>query len=176
VTLTVLLGGARSGKSRLAVELASATGATVTVIATGEPGDSEMAERIAKHRAERPGDWAVVEEPYALEDALAAVDLERTVIVDCLTLWAANALGRGDEPDTVLGAAAAAAVRATERPGLTIAVSNEVGLGIVPMSPLGRAYRDLLGAVNRIWVDRSEEASFVVAGRMLSLTDPMRAP
>jgi adenosylcobinamide kinase/adenosylcobinamide-phosphate guanylyltransferase len=171
VTLTVLLGGARSGKSRLAMELASATGAPVTVIATGEPGDDEMAERIARHRAERPAHWALVEEPYALEDALAAVDSDHTVIVDCLTLWVANALGRDDDPEAVLGAAARTAARAASRPALTVAVSNEVGLGIVPMSPLGRQYRDLLGSVNRLWVDESDDAAFVIAGRVLRLTD-----
>jgi adenosylcobinamide kinase / adenosylcobinamide-phosphate guanylyltransferase len=171
VTLRVLLGGARSGKSRLALELALATRAPVTVIATGEPGDDEMAERIARHRAERPVGWAVVEEPYALEDALAAVDPEHTVIVDCLTLWVANALGRDDDSETVLEAAGRAAARAAGRPALTVAVSNEVGLGIVPMSSLGREYRDLLGSVNRVWVDEAEDASFVVAGRALRLTD-----
>jgi adenosyl cobinamide kinase/adenosyl cobinamide phosphate guanylyltransferase len=175
VTLTVLLGGARSGKSRLALGLAAASGAPVTVLATGEAGDAEMAERIAKHRAERPAEWDVVEEPYRLERALAAVDPEHTVIVDCLTLWVANALGRDDDAATVLVAAAGAAEQAVARPGLTVAVSNEVGLGIVPMSPLGRAFRDLLGSVNRAWVDASDEAAFVVAGRALPLTDPASA-
>jgi adenosyl cobinamide kinase/adenosyl cobinamide phosphate guanylyltransferase len=173
VTLTVLLGGARSGKSQLALELAAAAGGPVTVIATGEPGDAEMAERIAKHRAERPPEWDVVEEPYRLEPALTAVDPVHTVIVDCLTLWVANALARADDPATVLASAAGAAARAAARPGLTVAVSNEVGLGIVPMSPLGRTYRDLLGSVNRVWVRASDEAAFVIAGRALALTDPV---
>jgi adenosylcobinamide kinase / adenosylcobinamide-phosphate guanylyltransferase len=170
----VLLGGARGGKSRLANELAAATGSPVTVIATGEAGDAEMAERIAIHRAERPAGWDVVEEPYELKDALAAVDTEHTVIVDCLTLWVANALGRDDDPSTVLAAAARAAACAAARPALTVAVSNEVGLGVIPMTPLGRVYRDLLGSVNRVWVDASDEAALVIAGRALALTDPAR--
>jgi adenosyl cobinamide kinase/adenosyl cobinamide phosphate guanylyltransferase len=171
VTLTVLLGGARSGKSQLAMELADAAGGPVTVIATGEAGDAEMAERIAKHRAERPADWDVVEEPYGLERALAAVDPEHTVIVDCLTLWVANALGRDEDATTILATAARAAATAAGRRGLTVAVSNEVGLGIVPVSPLGRRYRDLLGSVNQAWVEASDESAFVIAGRALALTD-----
>lgn len=169
MTLTVLLGGARSGKSRLAVELAVATGAPVTFIATGEPRDEEMAARIASHRAERPAAWLTVEEPYELEAAVSAVDPSRTVVVDCLTLWTANALARDGEPERVLAAATSAAAAAARRDAATIAVSNEIGLGIVPMDPLGRAYRDLLGSVNGVWVEASAEAAFVVAGRALRL-------
>ncbi len=170
--LIVLLGGARSGKSRLAVELALKAAAPVTVIATGEPGDAEMAERIAKHKAERPADWILVEEPYALEAALASADPAHTVIVDCLTLWVANAIGRGDDTDSLLGAAATVAAAAAARESLTLGVSNEVGLGIVPATPLGRSYRDVLGSVNTIWVAASAEASLVVAGRRLVLQSP----
>jgi adenosylcobinamide kinase / adenosylcobinamide-phosphate guanylyltransferase len=169
VALEVLLGGARSGKSLLAVELATAAGAPVAYIATGEARDPEMAERIAAHRAERPDSWTTVEEPHGLEQALAAVDPRDTVIVDCLTLWVANVLERGDEPPDVLDAATTAARTAASREGLTIAVTNEVGLGIVPATALGRAYRDLLGSVNRVWVDESEEAVLVIAGRGISL-------
>ena len=171
MALTMLLGGARSGKSRLAVELAAASGVGVTVIATGEAGDAEMAERIAAHSAERPDGWITVEEPYALEDALARADPGHTVIVDCLTLWVANSLERDGDSDAVLDAAARAAGAAAARAALTVAVSNEVGLGVVPATPLGRIYRDLLGSVNRIWVDASAEAAVVVAGRVLSLAD-----
>ncbi len=167
--LTVLLGGARCGKSRLAVELAAGSGAPVTFIATGEPGDEEMAARIAAHRAERPGGWVTVEEPYALEAAVASADPSHVVVVDCLTLWTANALARDGDPDLVLNAAASAAAVAAERTALTIAVSNEVGLGIVPFEPMSRSYRDLLGSVNRVWVEASADAAFVVAGRMLRL-------
>jgi adenosyl cobinamide kinase/adenosyl cobinamide phosphate guanylyltransferase len=169
--LTVLIGGARSGKSRLAVELAVASGAPVTLIATGEAGDEEMAARIEAHRAERPPGWLTVEEPYALEAAVAAADPSHTVVVDCLTLWTANALARDGEPELVLAAAAAAAAAAARRDALTIAVSNEVGLGIVPLEPLSRAYRDLLGSVNRAWVEASANAALVVAGRALVLRD-----
>jgi adenosylcobinamide kinase/adenosylcobinamide-phosphate guanylyltransferase len=169
MALVVLVGGARSGKSRLAVELAVATAAPVTVIATGEAGDEEMAARIASHRAERPAHWRTVEEPYALEAAVEAVDPAHTLIVDCLTLWTANALARDGEHELVLEAATRAAGAAARRDALTIAVSNEVGLGLVPLEPLGRAYRDLLGSINCAWVEASTEAVFVVAGRALRL-------
>jgi adenosylcobinamide kinase / adenosylcobinamide-phosphate guanylyltransferase len=170
MALTVLLGGARSGKTLLAVELAAASRAPVTFIATGEAGDEEMAARIATHRSARPEDWLTVEEPYALEAAVAAADASHTVVVDCLTLWAANALARDGDPGVVLEAAEGAAAAAARREALTIAVSNEVGLGIVPLEPLSRVYRDLLGSVNRVWVDASADAAFVVAGRALRLT------
>jgi adenosylcobinamide kinase / adenosylcobinamide-phosphate guanylyltransferase len=167
--LTVLLGGARCGKSRLAVELAIDSRAPVTFIATGEPGDEEMAARIVAHRAERPEGWSTVEEPYALEAALSSADPLHAVVVDCLTLWTANVLARVGDPERVLDAATSAAAVAAGRTAPTIAVSNEVGLGIVPFEPMSRAYRDLLGSVNRIWVEASADAAFVVAGRMLRL-------
>ncbi|TMM16185.1 MAG: bifunctional adenosylcobinamide kinase/adenosylcobinamide-phosphate guanylyltransferase [Actinobacteria bacterium] len=155
MTLVVLVGGARSGKSTLAVERAAAEGAPVTFIATGEAGDEEMAARIALHRAERPTDWTTIEEPVDVRGAIDSVPTGDTVIVDCLSLWVANG---GD------GAVLA------PRAGLTIAVTNEVGLGIVPENALARAYRDDLGRVNASWVDAADEAYFVVAGRMLRLS------
>ncbi len=169
MALTVLLGGARSGKSSLALELVGASRAPVTFLATGEARDDEMAERIERHRAERPAAWTTVEEPYALEEALTRIEPEDTVVLDCLTLWAANALERDGDPERVLESAASAAAVAAGRPGLTVAISNEVGLGIVPATELGRVYRDLLGSVNRAWVDASAEAHFVIAGRSLPL-------
>jgi adenosyl cobinamide kinase/adenosyl cobinamide phosphate guanylyltransferase len=169
MSLLVLLGGARSGKSTLALELAASAGQRVTFVATGEALDDEMAARIAEHRAERPRDWVTLEEPLELDRALDAVDAGDTCIVDCLTLWVSNRLLRGDDAAALAEEAAACAGRAAERPGLTVAVSNEVGLGIVPATALGRTYRDLLGTVNRAWVDAAEWAGFVVAGRVLGL-------
>jgi len=169
VSLVVLLGGARSGKSRLALELAASAGGDVSFVATAEALDEEMAARIAAHRAERPFGWTTVEEPLDLGGALRSVDDAAPCVVDCLSLWVSNLMLRGDEPVAVEGAATEAAAAAAARPGLTVAVTNEVGLGIVPATPLGRAYRDLLGTVNRIWVDAAERAVFVVAGRLLPL-------
>jgi adenosylcobinamide kinase/adenosylcobinamide-phosphate guanylyltransferase len=169
MALTVLLGGARSGKSSLAVDLAAAERAPVTFIATGEAGDAEMAERIAAHQAERPEEWVTVEAPTDIQEALAGADPANTVILDCLTLWVANVLERGDGTAAVLEAAERAARSAGARVGLTIAISNEVGLGVVPATPLGRVYRDVLGSVNAIWVEASADAALVVAGRSLRL-------
>jgi adenosylcobinamide kinase/adenosylcobinamide-phosphate guanylyltransferase len=165
VTLVVLLGGARSGKSALAVDLARRSGAAVTVIATAEALDAEMAERIAAHRAERPAGWRTVEEPLELRAAIEDVPPADTLVLDCLSLWVANVLER----DSVEREAAAAARVAAARPGLTVAVSNEVGLGVVPATPLGRAYRDVLGRVNAAWVAVADDAALVVAGRALRL-------
>ena len=169
MTRTLVLGGARSGKSALAERLARESGQDVVYLATAHAGDAEMAARIAAHHAERPVDWVTVEEPLELGRALDAVEPRSTCIVDCLTLWVANLLLRGDDERAVVDAAATCARQAAVRPGLTIAVSNEVGLGIVPATPLGRTYRDVLGAVNKAWVGEADRAGFVVAGRLLRL-------
>jgi adenosylcobinamide kinase/adenosylcobinamide-phosphate guanylyltransferase len=163
VSLTFLLGGARSGKSTLAVELARQAGGNVTFIATGEARDDEMAERIALHRAERPAQWKTVEEPVDLAAALA--DAGDVAVVDCLSLWVANLLERDHDVST----ANAAALRSARERERTIVVSNEVGLGVVPPTELGRRYRDILGMVNADWAAAADEALFVVAGRALEL-------
>jgi adenosyl cobinamide kinase/adenosyl cobinamide phosphate guanylyltransferase len=165
MTLVVLIGGARSGKSSLAVERAARTGQPVVFVATGEAGDEEMAARIEQHRRERPAHWSTVEEPVELGRAVAEAPGADVLVVDCLSLWVANVLERGAVED----AAAEAARLAAARPGLTIAVTNEVGLGIVPDNELARRYRDVLGRVNAIWAAAADEAYFVVAGRALRL-------
>jgi len=169
VPLTLLLGGARSGKSSLALRRAQVSGRMVVFVATGEAGDEEMAARIARHRAERPAGWSTVEVPLELEDALADVDGEACVVVDCLSLWVANLMGRGDAEEAVVAAAQRAASGCAARGAPTLAVSNEVGMGVVPDTSLGRAYRDLLGRVNAVWAARADEALLVVAGRALAL-------
>ncbi len=169
MSLTFLLGGARSGKSARAIELAQEWAGPVTVIATGEPGDDEMAERILLHRAARPADWTTVEEPLDLAAAIRAVPAESALIVDCLSLWVANRLERGDPDRTIEEDGESTAALAAARDALTIAVSNEVGLGVVPPTPLGRRYRDVLGRVNAAWAGAADQAALVVAGRMLSL-------
>jgi adenosylcobinamide kinase / adenosylcobinamide-phosphate guanylyltransferase len=166
VSLTVLLGGARAGKSALALELARQQSAPVVYVATAEAGDDEMTLRIARHRAERPEDWRTVEEPVALHSTLASIEPAACVVVDCLTLWVANLLARGDD---VLPEGEAVAELAAGRSGPTIVVSNEVGLGIVPASAVAREYRDLLGAVNVAFVRRAVDAAFVVSGCAIPL-------
>ena len=167
--LTLLLGGARSGKSALAVEMGRRHGGPVTFVATSEPIDSDLAERIARHRRDRP-DWPTVEEPRDLAGALAATNGDALVIVDCLTVWVGNLLHRGDT-DVEARSASAAKVAAT-RPAPTVVVSNEVGLGVHPETELGLRYRDLLGRVNQQWAAVADRTLFLVAGRALPLTDP----
>lgn len=171
MSLVVLLGGARSGKSALALDLAARWHGPVVFLATGEARDEEMRDRIARHRAERPERWTTVEEPVELAAALREAPVEACVVVDCLSLWVANLLERGSDADACTQAAHEAVSVAAARAARTIAVSNEVGLGIVPATQLGRAYRDLLGIVNRTWVDASTTAALVVAGRALHLVD-----
>jgi adenosylcobinamide kinase/adenosylcobinamide-phosphate guanylyltransferase len=168
--MVFLLGGARSGKSSLAVELAREWAQPVTVIATAEARDDDMAERIRAHRDERPADWTTVEEPVELERAVAAVPAGIGLVVDCLTLWVANLVDRGDADADVEEASRAAAAQASRRSGPTVVISNEVGLGVVPATELGRRYRDLLGRVNAEWASVAESAALVVAGRRLPLS------
>jgi adenosyl cobinamide kinase/adenosyl cobinamide phosphate guanylyltransferase len=141
----------------------------VTFIATGEAGDDEMRERIARHRAERPPGWRTVEAPVRLEDAVAGVDDDACLLVDCLSLWVANVMQDEAGLDRLHARSGHAAALAAGRSGLTIAVSNEVGMGIVPVTPLGRDYRDALGRVNATWAAAAEIALLVVAGRALPL-------
>ena len=169
MALVFLLGGARSGKSALAVQLAHASESPVTVVATGEPRDEEMAERIRLHRAGRPQSWTTIEEPFDLSGTLERVDQGAAVVVECLALWVSNVLERGDSDAQVEQQARAAAEVAKARDALTVVISNEVGLGIVPATPLGRRYRDVLGRVNAVWANLADEAAFVVAGRALRL-------
>jgi adenosylcobinamide kinase / adenosylcobinamide-phosphate guanylyltransferase len=172
MSLVLLLGGARSGKSALAVRLAERSGQPVTFVATAEARDEEMAERIARHQAERPADWTTIEEPVDLAGALARAPADSCLVLDCLSLWLANALERGLEEEAIRSRAADAAARVAAREPLSVAVSNEVGLGVVPATDLGRRYRDLLGGVNAIWAEASNEAVFVAAGRLLPLLPP----
>jgi adenosyl cobinamide kinase/adenosyl cobinamide phosphate guanylyltransferase len=172
MALTVLLGGARSGKSALAQRLAGRWDGPVTVVATGQARDAEMAGRIARHRAARPAGWRTVEEPLELEAALAAAG-DACVVVDCLTLWVSNLLERGLADGEVDARARATAATAAARPAPTVAVSNEVGSGIVPADPLSRRYRDLLGQVNAAWAAAADQALLLVAGRAVPLADPL---
>jgi len=166
VSLVVLLGGARSGKSALAVRLA---GESATLIATGEPTDAEMEERIRRHREERPAGWRTVEEPRQLRSALAAAAREECVVVDCLSLWVSNLMADGWSDEAIQNEAALVAAAVAARAGQTIVVSNEVGMGVVPATPLGRRYRDLLGRVNAAFAAAADRALLVVAGRALEL-------
>lgn len=172
MTFTLLLGGARSGKSELAVRLAGDAGDPIVVVATAEAGDDEMAERIRLHRERRPASWATVEEPVELASALESAPEDSFVLVDCLTLWVANLLERGWAPTEVEDHSRRAAKLMAGRRGGAVVVSNEVGSGIVPVNALARSFRDLLGTVNATWADHADRTILVVAGRVLPLADP----
>ena len=167
--LTFLVGGARSGKSSLAVRFAAESGRPVVFVATSEARDEEMAARIESHRGERPPEWSTVEAPLDLAGALVAAPEEACVVLDCLTLWTSNALEAGWSDEKVAEVAAEVAGLAAARTALTVVVSNEVGLGVVPDTPLGRRYRDVHGRVNAIFAAAAERACLVVAGRALEL-------
>jgi adenosylcobinamide kinase / adenosylcobinamide-phosphate guanylyltransferase len=168
VPLTVLIGGARSGKSALALERAAAA-EDVVFLATGEAGDEEMAARIERHRRERPSHWQTLEEPLALREALASADPGACLVVDCLTLWVANVVEAGRSDEEIEAEATETAQAGAARPGATFVVTNEVGLGLVPDTQVGRRYRDVLGRVNALFVSAADEALLVVAGRAIPL-------
>jgi adenosyl cobinamide kinase/adenosyl cobinamide phosphate guanylyltransferase len=170
--LTLLTGGVRSGKSRLAVRLAKRWGDPVVVIATGQPRDEEMAERIRRHRAERPPEWETIEEPVALEEALTRVPDQAFVLVDCLTLWASNLMELGLSDSEIEERATKTASLATARISPCLVVTNEVGSGIVPSNHLARRFADVLGGVNAIWAEEADRVLLLVAGRAVPLSDP----
>ncbi|MBI5164833.1 MAG: bifunctional adenosylcobinamide kinase/adenosylcobinamide-phosphate guanylyltransferase [Magnetospirillum sp.] len=164
---TLVLGGARSGKSSYAEELLA--GGPALYLATGQAFDAEMAARIATHRARRGPGWSLIEEPLELAAALDRIlDPARPVLVDCLTLWIGNLMHAGRDVDAA--AAALCAVLEAAR-GAVVLVSNEVGLGLVPETPLGRAFRDAQGRVNQRVAATCRRVVFVAAGLPLMLKD-----
>lgn len=169
--LELILGGARSGKSRLAERLATQSGLAVTYIATSQALDGEMSARIQHHRQRRPSDWGLVEEPLELARALrdnAAPG--RCLLVDCLTLWLTNLLMLDD--DTRLAMQRDAFLEAlAELPGRIILVSNETGLGVVPLGELTRRYVDEAGWLHQAVAERAERVVFTVAGLPMLLKE-----
>jgi adenosylcobinamide kinase / adenosylcobinamide-phosphate guanylyltransferase len=172
---TVLLGGARSGKSMMSVRMASASGRPVVMVATAEPRDDEMTERIRRHRDARPESWTTVEEPLAVASAIGELGGDTCVILDCLSLWVSNLLETDATDEAITDDAEHVARTLAQRPGPGVVVSNEVGLGIVPMNALARRYRDVLGRVNAVFVENGARAYFVVAGMALPLEEPTLA-
>ncbi|MEN3949984.1 bifunctional adenosylcobinamide kinase/adenosylcobinamide-phosphate guanylyltransferase [Iodidimonas sp. SYSU 1G8] len=162
----LILGGARSGKTRRALALADAMPSPI-YLATAEARDGEMTDRIARHRAERGPHWRTVEEPLELAQVLRRETRpERALLVDCLTLWLSNLMeaGRDIEAETRRLVQALA-----DCPGRVILVSNEVGLGLVPETPLGRAFRDAQGRLNQAVAARVSTVEFIAAGLPLRL-------
>ena len=178
--LVVILGGTRSGKSRLgrrrAAELAA--GGPVTYIATALAGvDRELDERIAAHRADRPAEWATVEAGREVVAAVREAPPGTTVLLDGLTLWVSLLLDEGAPGVQVLLDGPIRELRAAlaDHPGPAVVVSDEVGLGIVPLDPLTRAFRDVVGIAHQQLVEDADEAWLTIAGRALRLDgEPIR--
>lgn len=174
--LTFLIGGARSGKSTLAVQMGEHHGGPVHFIATAEAFDDDLRERIARHRAERPTGWATAEVPLDLAAAIAAAPPEAFLIVDCLTVWLANlfvhVIDRPRRAQAFDDAIAALRDRGRLGSGPTVVVSNEVGMSVHPETPMGREYRDELGRLNQLVAATADRALLLVAGRALRLENP----
>jgi adenosylcobinamide kinase / adenosylcobinamide-phosphate guanylyltransferase len=178
--LTLLLGGARSGKSATAERLALASGAPVLYVATAQIGDEEMAERVARHVARRPVEWRTLEAPLNLAAALCnAARADETVLIDSIDVWLSNALlaalGNADAATVprelareiearVQSEVADLCAWATARTATVLLVSSEVGSGVVPPFPLGRVFRDLLGLVNQALATAAGVVLLVIAG------------
>ncbi len=172
--VSLVLGGARSGKSTYAEKLVSGilfgtAPRPSAYIATGEAGDVEMATRIMAHRARRGSHWTTIEEPLHLADAIGkAAERNEPILVDCLTLWLSNLLLAGGDLDE----AADEMISAVDDLTMPIVfVSNEVGLGVVPETPLGRSFRDTQGRLNMRVAQRADRVIFMVAGLPLIMKD-----
>lgn len=165
--VTLVLGGARSGKSRHAQALAEATGGRLVFVATAQAFDDEMRERIARHRDDRDARWRTVEAPLALAETIASEGAVGAVLlVDCLTLWASNLLLSEAETGAALDSFDAAL---RDTPAHVVLVANEVGLGIVPDNALARRFRDLAGTINQRVAAYADRVLFVAAGLPLVL-------
>jgi len=167
--LTLLTGGARSGKSSTAARLASRVGEPVVFVATAQALDEEMTARIDRHRADRPLDWTTIEAPVEVGHAIREVTPQDTLIVDCLALWTTNIL---DRADAEIAAAAEELVAVLKgRTGETFVVTNEVGSSIVPDNTIARRFRDVLGTVNQIVGGASDRCYLCVAGGVVEIHD-----
>ena len=174
--LILALGGTRSGKSRFGLATAArlAGDGRAWFLATASAGDPELDDRIRRHRAERPADWPTIEVGSDLAAAVAATEPAEPILIDGLTLWLATLLGDATpDIDPILDGPVAAAYRAIEiRPGPAVVVSDEVGLGIVPMHADARVYRDLVGIAHQRLAAIADEAYLFVAGLPVTLKGP----
>lgn len=165
--LSLILGGARSGKSRFALERGEALGKEKIFIATAKPTDEEMARRIERHRRERPAGWKTVEAPVRLAEVLPSLEGKGDVVViDCFTLWLSNLLTAFDEDEEKVLGEIDRLIKVARSVSLSVvAVSNEVGMGIVPTDHfLSRLFRDLSGTLHQRWAAEADEVYWMMAG------------
>lgn len=167
--LVFIVGGARSGKSAYALGRASGFAGRKVYIATAQALDSEMSARIDAHRLDRGEGWETIEEPLDVAGAVAGLGAGSAVVIDCLTLWLSNLLHSGMDDEKIKEAVDALAAACALSPSVVIAVSNEVGLGLVPENPLARRFRDLSGWMNQKVALAAKEAWFVASGLPLKL-------
>jgi adenosylcobinamide kinase / adenosylcobinamide-phosphate guanylyltransferase len=167
--ITLILGGARSGKSRYGEWLISTYPKPWVYIATAEAKDAEMAERIAVHKARREAGWQTIEAPHELPEALAAAPSNAAVLVDCLTLWLSNLMLGSFNVDAMT---ARLEQTLAARKGPTVLVSNEVGLGIVPDNVLARRFRDAQGILNQRLAAQAARVIMMVAGVAVAVKSP----
>jgi adenosylcobinamide kinase/adenosylcobinamide-phosphate guanylyltransferase len=163
--ITLLIGGARSGKSKFAVELAARSGGKVAFIATATESDEEMKARIAEHRRMRPSSWVTVEEPINVPQWISSHGNGfDTLIIDCIALWLSNCMAVGMSDEAILSEVEQL-IDACRRSGCNvIIVSNEVGMGVVPTTPLGRRFRDMAGKVNQLIASQADIVYWLCAG------------
>ena len=169
VGLTLITGGARSGKSTLAQRIGEAWPGNVYFVATARAGDDDMAERIEKHRLSRPQSWSTIESPLEVLSDLQRIPEDALIIFDCLTMWVANHLLGGAENEEIEQATAALVKLFDSRESPTIVVTNDVGLGIVPDNELARRYRDTLGRVNQLVAESATMTLFASCGKVTRL-------
>jgi len=167
---TFVVGGARSGKSTFALKLAESAGPVRLYVATAQALDAEMQERIRTHRADRGSGWDTLEEPTGVAAAVSrSAENYPVVLIDCLTLWLSNLIASGLDDSGVLGEVDGLVAACAGAGAQVIAVSNEVGLGIVPGDPLSRRFRDLSGAMNQKMAEAASAVYFVASGMPLKM-------
>lgn len=164
-----VIGGARSGKSSFALGLAGKLSGPAAYIATARPLDSEMEERIRNHKKDRGPGWETFEEPVDVTEKIIALKGYGVILLDCLTLWLSNLVEAGLDDNEIKKRAGRLASECRKTDAAVIAVSNELGLGIVPENALARRFRDLAGSVNQVMAGAAREVFFVAAGIPLKM-------
>ncbi len=171
--VVLVMGGAKSGKSRISLDICNEIARKKIFIATAQALDNEMKERIRRHKEERGGDWGTIEEPIEIVDKMSKFDSEETVILlDCLTLWISNLFMKyGESRQPINEFVDKFVEQLAKAKGVIVVVSNEVGMGIVPDNDLARVYRDVAGSLNQEIVRTARKVVMVIAGIPLVLKD-----